>query len=462
MPLALIRALWLRGRRRHAIAILAGLLLAASTAAGPAQVRQPVFLTDVSGAIGVATVRQINRAIEQAQAEHGVALIVRLDTPGGLVSATREVIKLMVASNVPIVVYVAPSGARAASAGTFLVYAANIAAMAPGTNLGAATPIEIGGGLPGLPQPRNEKGKEEANKAVPEKSAAERKALNDVMAMIRSLAQLRGRNVEFAEKAVSEAATMTASEAQKAGVVDVVAGNLDDLLRQIDGRKVVVGGAERILATKGAKIEPIALDLRTRLLSAISDPNIAFLLLMIGFYGLILEFWSPGFYAPGVIGAISLILALIALSALPVNYGALGLLVLSIGLMVGELVVPGTAALGIGGVIAFLIGSYFLFENIGGDVRFGVSLPLIGGLAVTTMVVIFGAVAAAIKVRKRPAVTGSEQLMGAQARIVDWQDNDGHVRLNGEVWSARGAASLKAGAVVRVIGRDGLTLMVEI
>jgi membrane-bound serine protease (ClpP class) len=460
MPAALIRPACY-GLRLGALAAATALLLQAFGAAAPAQSgHPPVFLTEVSGAIGVATVRQLLRAIAQAEAAHGEALIVRLDTPGGLVSSTRDLIKQTIASTVPIVVYVAPSGARAASAGTFLVYAANIAAMAPGTNLGAATPIQIGGGLPGLPQPQNDQGKDD-KKAEQAKSAGERKAINDVIAMIRSLAQLRGRNIEFAEKAVSEAATMTATEAQKAGVVDLVAGNLDDLLNQIDGRKATVGGTERTLSTKGAKVEIIEPDLRTRLLSVISDPNIAFILLMIGFYGLILEFWSPGFYAPGVIGAISLILALIALTALPVNYGALGLLVLGIGLMIGELFVPGTAALGIGGVIAFLAGSYFLFENVGGDVRFGVSLPLIGGIAVTTAALIFGVVAAAIKARERPAVSGSEQLIGATARILDWQDNGGHIRINGEVWSARGTQPLRAGATVRVVGREGLTLVVE-
>jgi membrane-bound serine protease (ClpP class) len=449
----------LRGLLRQAAAALLLLLVAAPAWA---QGGHRVYLSEVSGAIGVATVRQLARAIEHSQAEKGEVLIIRLDTPGGLVSSTRELIKLIIASPVPIVVYVAPSGARAASAGTFLVYASHVAAMAPGTNLGAATPIEIGG-LPGLPQPRqNEPSKNEKGASgVQPQTTAQRKAINDVVALLRSLAQLRGRNTEFAEKAVSEAATMTATEAQKAGVIDVVAVSTGDLLAKIDGRKLKVNGAEKTLATKGAKIETIEPDLRTKLLSVISDPNVAFLLLMIGFYGLILEFWHPGTFVPGVVGGISLILALIALTALPVNYGALGLIVLGIGLMIGEVFTPGIGALGIGGLAAFVVGSYFLFENTGTDIRVAVSLPLIAGMAVTTAALIFGVIGFAMQSRRRPAMTGAEQVIGAQAKVIDWDGGSGQVRFNGEVWSARSKQPLQAGATVRVVGRDGLLLVVE-
>jgi membrane-bound serine protease (ClpP class) len=450
---------WLRPGARLAAAML---LLLGAAAPASAQRGQRVYLTEVSGAIGVATVRQLSRAIEQAQAEQAGALIMRLDTPGGLVSATRELIKQIIASPVPIVIYVAPSGARAASAGTFLVYASHVAAMAPGTNLGAATPIEIGG-LPGLPQPRREepsKDEKGSNRTQPQ-STAQRKAINDVVALLRSLAQLRGRNAEFAEKAVSDAATMTAAEAVKAGVVDVMAVSVDDLLRQIDGRKVSAGGAERTLATLGVKAEVIEPDLRTRLLSVISDPNIAFILLMVGFYGLILEFWNPGSFVPGTLGGISLILALIALTALPVNYGAFGLLLLGIGLMVGEAFTPGIGVLGIGGALAFGVGAYFLFEGAGSDIEIAVSLPLIIGMTCTTAALIFAVVAAAMQARRRPAAAGAEQLIGARARVVDWQGDSGQVRAEGEIWAARSERPLQAGATVRVVGRDGLTLLVE-
>jgi membrane-bound serine protease (ClpP class) len=432
------------------------LLLPALAAEAGAQGGNRVYLSEVSGAIGVATVRQLTRAIERAQADRAEALIVQLDTPGGLVSSTRELIKLIIASPVPIVIYVAPSGARAASAGTFLVYASHVAAMAPGTNLGAATPVQIGG-LPGMPSPQQKDNKDGKGG----KSAMEQKAINDVVAMLRSLAQLRGRNAEFADKAVSEAATMTADEALKAGVIDVFATSTGDLLTQIDGRKVKIDGVEKTLATKGAKAETLTPDLRTRLLSVISNPNVAFLLLMIGFYGLILEFWNPGTFIPGVIGGISLILALIALSALPLNYGALGLLVLGIGLMIGEALTPGIGILGVGGVVAFAAGAYFLFEGAGSDIEIAVSLPVIIGTTVTTALLIFGVVAAAMQARRRPAAAGAEQLIGARARVVDWQDDSGHVRAEGEVWTARSERPLAVGATVRVVGRDGLTLLVE-
>jgi membrane-bound serine protease (ClpP class) len=448
---------WLRSCARLASALVLPLVMAAPAAA---QDSAAVFLTEVSGAIGVATVRQIDRAIEKAGSERAAALIVRLDTPGGLVSATRELIKLIVASPVPIVIYVAPSGARAASAGTFLVYASHVAAMAPGTNLGAATPIEIGG-LPGLPQPRREPGKDDKGTGDQQQSAAQRKAVNDVVALLRSLAQLRGRNAEFAEKAVSEAATMTADDALKAGVIDAVAASAEDLLTQIDGRKVSAGGVERMLATKGVQPQVIATDLRTRLLSVISDPNVAFILLMIGFYGLILEFWHPGSLVPGVVGGICLILALTALSALPVNYGALGLIVLGIALMIGEAFTPGIGVLGVGGLAAFVVGAYFLFEGAGSDIEIAVSLPLILGTAATTAVLIFGVIAAAMKARARPAAIGAEQVVGAEARVIDWDGDSGHVRFNGEVWSARSGRTLQAGTTVRVVGRDGLVLLVD-
>jgi membrane-bound serine protease (ClpP class) len=442
-------------------AIRSGLgALVLTCAAGLAQAQEGrVFVTDISGAIGVAAQRQIVRAIETTQRERGVALIIRLDTPGGLVSATRDILKEMIASPVPIVVYVAPSGGRAASAGTFIVYAAHVAAMAPGTNLGAATPVEIGG-LPGLPrQPPGEQ--KNGQKQQPSETASQRKAINDVVALLRSLAQLRGRNLEFAEKAVREAATLTASEAEKEGVIDVVASDISELLARIDGRKVSIGGSERVLNTKGAAVTAFEPDARTRLLSIISDPNIAFILLLIGFYGVILEFWNPGAVAPGVIGAICLILALVALSTLPVHYGALALLVLGMALMIAEAFTPGIGVLGIGGVIAFITGAYFLFEGAEADFTVRVSLPVILGSTATTAVLIFGIVGAAMRARRRPPTTGAEEMIGASATVVDWDGARGSVRVHGEIWSARADRSLSPQSAVRVVGREGMTLIVE-
>ena len=448
---------------RHAGRLISALLvMIAVTAPTFAQSDKRVAVSDVSGAIGVATTRQLTLAMDRAQAEHAEALIIRLDTPGGLVSSTRELIKQIVASSIPIVVYVAPSGARAASAGTFLVYASHVAAMAPGTNLGAATPIEIGG-VPGVPQPRRDEPKKDdkSTSGTQSQSAAERKAINDVVALLRSLAQLRGRSPEFAEKAVRDAATLTADEAHKQAVIEIVAGNMDDLLAQLDGRKVMIGGAEKTLATKSAQIVTIEPDLRTQLLSVISNPNVAFLLLMIGFYGIILEFWNPGSFVPGVVGGISLILALIGLSALPVNYGSLGLLVLGIALMIGEAFTPGIGVLGIGGLAAFIAGAYFLIEGAGADIDIAVSLPLIIGMAATTALLIFGVVAAAMEARRRVPVTGAEQIIGSIGQVIAWQDATGQIRVLGEVWNARAARPMQTGDTVRVVGREGLTLIVD-
>jgi membrane-bound serine protease (ClpP class) len=446
-----------RDRARGALGLaLAVVIACAIAAATDAAAAGRVLVSDISGAIGVATVRQVSRAIDRAQSEKAEALILRLDTPGGLVTSTRDVIQQIIASPVPIIVYVAPSGARAASAGTFLTYAAHIAAMAPGTSIGAATPVSIGG----PPEPRRtESAKDGAETSG--QSTSERKALNDAVAMLRSLAQLRGRNAEWAEKATRQAATLTATEAQKEGVADIVAGSVNDLLVQADGRKVSVNGVERYLATRDANIEIVSPDLRTQLLSAISDPNIAFILLMVGFYGILLEFWTPGTFVPGVVGGISLVMALIALSALPVSYGALGLLVLGLALMIGEVLTPGFGILGVGGLVAFLAGAYFLFEGRGSDIDMAISLPLIAAMAMLSAGMIFGIGVLAIKARRRPVTTGAEQLIGARARVVDWSGSTGHVHLQGEVWSACSRVPIRPTGEVRVAGRDGLMLIVE-
>lgn len=434
---------------------LIALLLFALPGAAQSQPTGRVFVTDVKGAIGVATVRQIKSAIETVQAANGAALVIRLDTPGGLVSATRDIIQDMTASTVPIVVYVAPSGARAASAGTFIVYASHLAAMAPGTNLGAATPVSMGG-LPGLPNPQKDKDGQKS-----ERNASEQKAINDIVAMLRSLAQLRGRNLDFADKAVREAATLTADEALKANVVEVVANDMAGLLAAMDGRAIKVGNADRALTTKDITPTVIEPDWRTRLLAVISDPNIAFILLMIGFYGIVLEFWNPGTLVAGTVGAICLILGLIALSALPVHWGALGLLILGMALMVAEAFTPGIGILGVGGLVAFVVGAIFLFDGGGWDIDVALSWPVIVATAATTAIVIFGVVGAAARAHSRPPQTGAEELIGSRAEVIDWSGLTGTVRLRGEIWFARAERTLEKDARVRVVARDGLTLTVE-
>jgi membrane-bound serine protease (ClpP class) len=436
----------------RALALILAICAAASGAAQTPPAGR-VLVVDIGGAIGVATARQLSRAIDRAKKERAAAILIQLDTPGGLVSATRDIVRDMIAAPVPIIVYVAPSGARAASAGTFIVYASHLAAMAPGTNLGAATPIQMGG-FPGVPQPKEEKKGEE-------RPAAENKALNDAVAFLRSLAQLRRRDLDFAEKAVREAATLTAEEARKQGVVEIIAGSVDDVLAQADGRVVTVGGQQRTLSTRNAAVVTVEPDWRTRLLGIITDPNIAFILLLVGVYGLLFEFWSPGVYFPGVLGGICLLLALIALSVLPVQYGALGLLLLGIVLMLGEAFTPGVGALGLGGLAAFLVGAFFLFEPGGSTIDFGVSIPIIVGAAIASAGLTFAVIGAAMKARWRPAATGAEGMIGSRGQVVDWQAGRGDIRVHGEIWSARSDKELKSGDAVRVTRREGLTLIVE-
>ena len=435
--------------------ILASLavLLIATGSVGVVHAAGKVLVVDIEGAISVAGQRMVARAIQRATQEKAEAVVIRLDTPGGLVSAPRDVIREMVGAPVPGLVLVAPGGARAASAGTFLVYASHLAAMAPGTNIGAATPVSMGG-IPGTPQPK----KDDAPK---EPGAAEKKSINDTVAMLRSLAQMRGRNADFAEKAVREAATMTAEEAQEAGVVEFLAPDVADFLAQADGRSVRVGAQDRTLATHGTTIEVLQPEWRTRLLATIADPNIAFILLLIGIYGLLFEFLNPGAFVPGVLGGISLLLAMIALSMLPVHYGALALLLLGIALMGAEIFTPGIGALGIGGLAAFLVGAFFLFEGEGADFDLRVSIPIIAGAGLACAGLTFFVLGAALRVRRLPTVTGAEQMLSLPGSVIDWSGGRGNIRIHGEVWAARADRDFKPGDTVRVRGRDGLVLEVE-
>ena len=419
----------------------------------------PILLTEIKGAIGVAATRLITDALAKARQENARALVIQLDTPGGLVTSTRDIIQQILASPVPVIVYVSPGGARAASAGTFLVYAAHVAAMAPGTNVGAATPIEMGG-LPGLPRPTEPKRDEKDKAAAPTETAAQRKALNDTIAMLRSLAQLRGRNVEWAEKAVRDAATLTAEDALKEGVIDVVARDLDDLLTKIDGRKVTINAVEHTIETQGVTRTVFEPDWRTRLLGVISDPNVAFILLLIGIYGILFEFWNPGGLVAGVIGAVCLLLGLTALATLPVQFAALGLVVLGIGLMIAEAFAPGFGILGIGGVIAFIAGSLFLFDPAGADIDISVSLPVIIAAAATTGALALFVLGAAVKARGRLATTGGEQMIGSIGEVVEWDDLKGRIRVHGEMWSARAEHPFAPGDAVRVVQREELILLV--
>ena len=422
-----------------------------------------VFLVDVEGAIGVGTSHQIERALEAAREKNGELLVLRLDTPGGLVSSTREIIKSILSSPVPVAVYVAPSGARAASAGTYIAYAAHVSAMAPGTHLGAATPIPLGvPGMPGAPGPQKPQDTDKETSEEKEgKTAADKKMLNDAVAFITSLAELRGRNKEWAEKAVRDAATLTSSAALSEKVVDYLAADMNDLLRQVNGRTVKTPAGERLLATSGKSVTQLDPDWRTRFITAVTDPNVAFILLVIGIYGIIFEFWTPGLAGPGVIGAICLLVALAALSTLPVSYAGLGLILLGIALMLAEAFAPGFGILGIGGGVAFIAGALFLFDPAGSDIEFGVGWPVAIGAAVTTGFLLAGVLGLAMRARQRSVITGTEDLIGATGIVKQWDEGMGRIRVRGELWGARADGELKQGDKIRVVGIDRLTLEVE-
>lgn len=443
-----------------ALFLVCVLALPPGRAFGQAPRPNAVLLIDIKGAVGFVAVEQLTRVVKQAQAEGAPAVIVRLDTPGGLLTSTREMIQTILASRIPIVMYVAPNGSRAASAGTYLMYASHVAAMAQSTHLGAATPIALTPGFPGSsppPKPPQSDKQSESDTAT----TSDRKSINDAAAYIRSLAELRGRNADWGEKAVREAATLTASAALKERVVDVIAKDVDDLLAQIDGRLVTTAAGEIRLDTKGRSVVELKPDWKMQVMSAITDPNIALILLMIGIYGILFEFWSPGAVAPGVVGGICLIVALAALSLLPVNYAGLALLLFGLALMVAEAFHPSFGIVGLGGIVAFAIGALFLFDPAQSDIPIAVSWQVVAGLAALSAAFFAGVLGFAVQARQRPVRTGAEQMIGSTGEVVSWLENAGRVHVNGELWDAQSSGSLVKGQKVRIVGRAGLTLAVE-
>jgi membrane-bound serine protease (ClpP class) len=420
----------------------------------------------VSGPIGPATSDFFVRKLREAGDSGAAMVVVTIDTPGGLDTAMRDMVQAILASDIPVIAYVSPSGARAASAGTFLVYASHVAAMAPATNLGAATPVQIGGpsapGNPpaaGKPPAKDDGAADGAAAEPPAGSATERKALNDSIAYIRGLAELRGRNVDWAEAAVREGASLPADEALAAGVIDLVATDLPELLGKLDGRKVKVGAQEVELRTVGLILHEVEADWRTNLLALVTNPNVAYLLMLIGIYGLLLEGYNPGAIVPGVVGAICLLLALFAFQVLSVNYAGLALIALGVILIVAESFVPSFGALGLGGIVAFVIGSVMLLDReVPG---FSVAWQLIGAMALAGALVLLAIVSFAVRARRRPIVSGTEALTREFAEAVEDFEKQGLVRVHGELWKAVSSEPVRAGQRLAIRKVEGLVIQVE-
>lgn len=412
---------------------------------------------DVNGAISPAMYDYIHRGLARAAEQQAQIIILQIDTPGGLDLSMRRIIQEIIASPVPVVSFVAPGGARAASAGTYILYASHIAAMAPATNLGAATPVKTGAQSQEIKTPDRKPGYD-AISSPDTQDAMTTKIVHDAAAYIRGLARMRGRNADWAERAVREGVSLTAAEALDENVIDLIANDLNDLLTQLDGRMVEAAGKKVTLSTRTLVLERFEQDWRTRLLAVITDPDIAYILMLIGFYGLILEFATPGTIIPGVVGAICLLLALFAFQVLPINYAGLALILLGIIFMLAEALIPGVGVLGIGGVAAFAIGSVMLIDTEVPD--YGISIPLIATFALLSAGFFMIVLSMVLKSRKKPVVTGGEQLIHSTGEVAEDFEREGWIRIHGELWRARSGVPLKSGQSVSVIAIHGLTLEV--
>ncbi|MHA6646158.1 NfeD family protein [Mesorhizobium sp. A623] len=419
--------------------------------------RVAVVLT-LDGVVGPATADYIVRGIQRAAERKATLVVLRMDTPGGLDTSMRDIIREILASPVPVASFVTPAGARAASAGTYILYASHVSAMTPGTNLGAATPVAIGGGggLPFGGEQDKDDDKEEKDKSTALANPSEAKAINDAVAYIRGLAGMRGRNADWAEQAVREASSLTATDAARENVIDFTANSVDDLLAKAHGMNVRVGHADVALDTRDLLVEEIAPDWRTRFLSVITHPNVALILMMIGIYGLIFELMNPGALVPGTIGGISLVIGLYALAVLPVTYAGAGLVILGAALLAAEVVTPSFGVLGIGGTAAFMLGAAILFDT---DVPgFQISWQMLGAVGIASLLMSLLVAWLAFTSRRGRVVTGKEQMIGAAAEVLSWNGNTGYVLAHGERWKAVADMPLTVGQTVRIEDIDGLTL----
>lgn len=412
------------------------------------------YLVEIDGAIGPVTQELIVRTIDNAEADGASMVILQMNTPGGLDHSMREIVQAILDAHVPVITYVSPQGSRAASAGTYILYASHVAAMAPATNLGAATPVQLGGAPD---TPTDPAGNQDADKSDDEKTSMEKKIINDATAYIKGLAELRGRNVEWAEQAVREAASLTANEALEKQVIDIVAVDLTALLKQLHGRQLNVKGRSVTLDTEGLIIERITPDWRSSVLAIITNPNIAYVLMLVGIYGLIMEFSNPGSILPGVVGTISLLLALYAFQVLPINYAGLALLGIGLAFIVSELFVTSGGILGMGGVVAFTVGSIMLFD----DEYIAVSIPLIGGTALVAGGFMLWILRKFATLRHSQVVSGAEFMIGRSGEVLDGFKRRGRVEIDGESWLAESKVPVTAGQKIRVDAINKLVVKIE-